>query len=109
MATIGQPLARATTPESSQRSVRFDRLMIIFVCWFVGGLFIDGWAHNHGLVDKTFFTPWHALLYSGYAANAVLLLATLVPTHFRGQRCHEPIPHGSHLAFLVGPFFSLAG
>jgi hypothetical protein len=109
MATIGQPLARATTHESSQRSARFDRLMIIFVCWFAGGLFIDGWAHNHGLVDKTFFTPWHALLYSGYAANAVLLLATLVRNHLRGQRWSEAIPDGYQLALLGVPVFAITG
>jgi hypothetical protein len=58
MATIRQPLAGATTREIPQKRVRFDRFVIIFVCWFVIGLFIDGWAHNHGLVDKTFFTPF---------------------------------------------------
>ena len=63
MATIVQGLKGATTRESPQSSIKFDRLMIILVCWFVGGLFIDGWAHNHGLVDRTFFTPWHALLF----------------------------------------------
>jgi hypothetical protein len=109
MATIMQPLTGATTRESPKSSVRFDRLMIIFVCWFVGGLFIDGWAHNHGLVDKTFFTPWHAILYSGYAANAVLLLVTLVRNHLRGQSWSEAIPDGYQLALLGVPIFAIAG
>ena len=26
---------------------------------------LDGWAHAHGAVDNTFFTPWHAILYIG--------------------------------------------
>ncbi|MBP1963631.1 hypothetical protein [Paenibacillus aceris] len=38
--------------------------------WLIVGLFIDGFAHNHGAVE-TFFTPWHAILYSGYLACAI--------------------------------------
>src|SRR5260370_4551066 len=89
--------------------IRFDRVITIFICWFLGGLFIDGWAHNHGLLDKAFFTPSHAFLYSGYAANGVLLLATLVRNHLRGQRWHEAIPDGYQLALLGVPVFAIAG
>ena len=109
MATTMQQFTGATTSESPKSSVRFDRLMIIFVCWFAGGLFIDGWAHNHGLVDKTFFTPWHAILYTGYAANAVLLLGTLIRNHLRGQSWSEAIPDGYQLALLGVPVFAIAG
>jgi hypothetical protein len=109
MATIGQPLAAATGLEIPQKSVRFDQLVSIFVCWFVIGLFIDGWAHNHALVDRTFFTPWHALLYSGYAANAVLLLVTLVRNHSRGQRWSEAIPDGYQLSLLGVALFAIGG
>jgi hypothetical protein len=109
MATIRQPLTEATMRESLKTSVRFDRLVSIFVCWFVIGLFIDGWAHNHGLVDKTFFTPWHALLYSGYAANAVLLLITLVRNHARGQRWSEAMPDGYQLSLLGVAMFAIGG
>ena len=41
---------------------------------FTGGLFLDGWAHTHGRVDDTFFTPWHAALYGGFFAMALLLV-----------------------------------
>jgi len=109
MATIRQPRASATTLEIPQKSVRFDQLVMILVCWFVIGLFIDGWAHNHGLVDKTFFTPWHAFLYSGYAANAVLLLVTLVRNRSRGQRWSEAIPDGYQLSLLCVAMFAIGG
>src|SRR5947209_12742825 len=109
MTTIAQPLTGAKTREIPHNTVKFDQLMVIFVCWFVGGLFIDGWAHNHGLMDQTFFTPWHAILYSGYAANAVLLLATFVRNHIRGQRWSEAIPDGYQLALLGVPIFAVAG
>jgi hypothetical protein len=41
--------------------------------WLIVGIFIDGFAHNHGVVES-FFTPWHAILYSGYLACAVWIL-----------------------------------
>lgn len=31
----------------------------------IAGLTLDAWAHVHGVTDNTFFTPWHAILYSG--------------------------------------------
>lgn len=50
---------------------------VISLCslWFVGGLYLDGWAHNH--LDsslETFFTPWHGVFYSGFLALAAALV-----------------------------------
>ena len=45
--------------------------------WLVGGFFLDGWAHTHGKVDQSFFTPWHAVLYSGHVVNLIVLLARM--------------------------------
>ncbi len=50
-------------------------IIVLASLWFVGGLYVDGWAHNH--LDsslETFFTPWHALFYSGYAVLTLSLL-----------------------------------
>src|SRR4249920_2010786 len=69
MATISQPLTGATTREFPQSSVRFDWMVILLEAWWVGGLFVDGWAHAHGKVDQSFFTPWHAILYAGFFVN----------------------------------------
>jgi hypothetical protein len=55
----------------------FDWIMTILSAVFISGLFLDGWAHTHGRVDETFFTPWHAVLYGGYLACAVVLLGAL--------------------------------
>lgn len=35
--------------------------------WMVIGLYLDGWSHQANK-PETFFTPWHALLYSGFGA-----------------------------------------
>src|SRR5260370_38896174 len=67
--------------ENFIQGIGFDRLMMVLCCCFVGGLFIDGWAHNHGLVDQTFFTLWHSLVYSRFAANPVARLAVTFLNH----------------------------
>ncbi len=87
----------------------FDRLLSVFSCWFVGGLFIDGWAHTHGKVDKTFFTPWHALLYSGYFSMAVALIVVVWLNHRHGYRWLRSIPRGYELSLLGVPLFTVAG
>ena len=87
----------------------FDRLMAILGLLFISGVYLDGWAHSHGLVDKTFFTPWHAVLYSGYAINAFILVATLFINHTRGRSWLVALPDGYELSLLGVPVFLLAG
>ena len=89
--------------------LRFDTVMIILSTWFIVGIYIDGWAHAHGRVDGTFFTPWHALLYSGYAVCAIMLVATVVLNHQRGYSWQESIPDGYGLSLLGVPVFAAAG
>lgn len=40
--------------------------------WIVGGVFLDGWAHRNIPGEESFFTVWHAVLYSGLVASAVV-------------------------------------
>ena len=89
--------------------LRYDRLMSITSFLFVAGLFVDGWAHAHGKVDKTFFTPWHAVLYSGYLINAALLVGTLFINHARGLAWQKALPAGYELALVGVPFFAAGG
>ena len=37
--------------------------------WLLSGLHLDGWAH-HRIQMESFFTPWHAVLYSGFFVTA---------------------------------------
>jgi hypothetical protein len=55
---------------------RVDWLFSLACLWFVSGLYIDGWAHNHlESALESFFTPWHLIFYSGFgAASAILIL-----------------------------------
>jgi hypothetical protein len=87
----------------------FDRLLSLLSCWFIGGLFVDGWAHSHGKVDNTFFTPWHAILYSGYFSMAIALIVVVWLNHNRGYSWQDSIPRGYLLSLLGVPLFTIAG
>src|SRR2546427_2507449 len=113
MATPAFSTENKAVPKVTRSSVlgglNFDRLMAIVSCWFIAGVFLDGWAHTHGLVDRTFFTPWHAVLYSGYFANAIGLTAATVLNHWRGHSWLKAIPRGYTLALFGVPLFMIAG
>ena len=83
-------------------------LMPAFV-WFVGGLFLDGWAHNHGRVDNTFFTPWHAVFYSGYFAVAAVLALLVWGSWMRGEQWQRDLALPYRIAILAAPGFGMAG
>jgi hypothetical protein len=89
----------------------FDWIVTLLSLTFMGGVYLDGWAHSHGRVDDTFFTPWHAVLYGGFLAMAALLLGTAVWRIARGARWREAMPDGYGLSlagvalwFVGGPF-----
>ena len=89
----------------------FDWIATVLSLIFMGGVYLDGWAHSHGRVDDTFFTPWHAVLYGGFLAMAALLLGTALWRLTRGARWREVLPDGYGLSlagvalwFVGGPF-----
>ena len=83
-------------------------LMPAFV-WFVGGLYLDGWAHNHGKVDNTFFTPWHAVFYSGYLAVSIVLAVLVWASWMRGEHWQRALAGPYRLAIVAAPGFGMAG
>jgi hypothetical protein len=86
--------APVTAPGPRARSLAFDATMTALSGVFVAGLFLDGWAHTHGRVDDTFFTPWHAVLYAGYLITAAYLVATLLRHRVRGHAWRQALPPG---------------
>ena len=87
----------------------FDWLMAAFGAWLIGGLYLDGWAHIHVPALESFFTPWHAVLYSGYLAGAAALVVTFYRNRRRGASRARALPVGYRLS-LVGAFvFFFAG
>lgn len=105
MAATGvQPTAERTQVRQSgypAGGVFFDLIATLFSAWFIIGLFVDGHAHSHGQVDNSFFTPWHALLYSGVLAVGVLMTFTQMRNVSRGYAWMKALPKG-YLLSLVG-------
>src|SRR3954452_6851300 len=62
-------------PTSRPRaSYRQDLITVLLCLWVMVGLMLDAWAHNNVPQLETFFTPWHAVFYSGFTATAGRLL-----------------------------------
>jgi hypothetical protein len=93
---------------SSAGALAFDWLMAGFGAWLIGGLYLDGWAHIHVPALETFFTPWHAVLYSGYLAGALALVVTFIRNRRRGALRAEALPPG-YRPSLVGAFVFFFG
>jgi hypothetical protein len=87
----------------------FDWAMVALCAWYLGGLYVDGWAHNHDRVDDTFFTPWHALFYSGFGAVALLIGLAVARGVLAGRGWRAALPRGYELALIGAPLFALGG
>jgi hypothetical protein len=83
--------------------------MIAACGWLLSGGFLDAWAHNHIPALETFFTPWHAVLYSGFLVVAVVMVGTVAINHARGYSWSESVPVGYELSLLAVPAFALGG
>jgi hypothetical protein len=82
---------------------------VLFGLWLIGGVFIDGFAHNHGVVE-TFFTPWHAILYSGFLASAAWMVWLVYREKRKtGSTWSLSIPEGYGLGLTGVAVFLLGG
>jgi hypothetical protein len=109
----GVPTGHTTATRTAQVSgPAFDWTATALSGVFITGIFLDGWAHSHGMVDDTFFTPWHAVLYSGYLVVAMLLIGRAAWSVARGRSTLMPAGYGWALAgigfWVVGGPFDLA-
>lgn len=57
---------------AESRSKTLDLLVSFCTLWIACGFFLDAWAHWHFTVE-TFFTPYHAVFYSGMLAIVAVL------------------------------------
>ncbi len=112
------------------------RLLIFSMTWFLIGTWIDSSAHIYLSQEiESFFTPWHAVLYSGYAFSVVSAayvknsvkdyrvdvgilgavifgigggLDVLWHTFLGIEQGVEPLVSPSHLMLFLGAFLMLA-
>lgn len=78
---------------------------MLFGVWAIIGLFLDGWAHSHQK-PESFFSPWHAVLYSGFISAGLWSLWALWRRREPGRALRQTAPPG-HLVTLAG--FGLFG
>jgi len=86
----------------------FEWAVAFFSTWFVIGLYLDGWAHTHKLPD-TFFTPWHAIIYSGVLGAALVLAGTGFVAWRNGAEWRQALPMGYQLSLLGAGLFLITG
>jgi hypothetical protein len=78
--------------------------------WLIGGVFIDGYAHNNlRSTIESFFTPWHAALYSGYMATSLWIVWLIASNLRRGARGWTAIPRGYGLGLTGVLIFGAGG
>jgi hypothetical protein len=110
---LAAPAPPTTLPERGTprppASKRFDGMVAILGTAFAGGLYLDGWAHVHGHVDQSFFTPWHAVLYSGFLVLAAVVGVTARAGLRRGLALRESVPPGYELSLLGAAIFLVGG
>lgn len=113
MATVADSTPSISTPTRTKGypvgGVRFDAIFVVLSIWLVGGLAIDGWAHTHGKVDSSFFTPWHAIFYSGFTVVALFLFINQWRNLSKGYPLRRALPAGYELSLLGAAVFAVGG
>ena len=95
---VSRPLADART----------DTQMIICCIWLSIGMAVDAWAHRNIPSLETFFTPWHALFYSGFGAVAAIVGLTIWRNVRIGYPWRRAAPEG-YAEALTGLLIFAAG
>lgn len=99
-------MRKASLPPSS---LGFDWLMAALAALIMAGVIQDGWAHNHGLVDQSFFTPWHAILYSCMALSGIVLGVVGLRNLSRGYSFRQGLPYGYWTSVIGVLLFASGG
>lgn len=112
---MSTPAPAATASELSggvrdrAMSWRGDMLTMLLCTWVLAGIAVDGWAHTNLGGLETFFTPWHALFYSGFAATATWIAWSSVRRRAPGRTLVQAIPIGYELGVAGLVLFGIGG
>ncbi|MGP3918055.1 hypothetical protein [Nonomuraea sp. 10N515B] len=91
-------------------SLRTDLVTAVLGVWFGIGLMIDAWAHSN--LDgelETFFTPWHAAFYSGFAAVSGWIIWQVWRNVRAGRQGLAAVPQGYLAGLVAVPAFAAFG
>ena len=107
--SLRQGITRRAAREQPVGSLRFDWTMVALSGALVGGAHLDAWAHEHGRVDNSFFTPWHGVLYSALLLVGAFLAITFLRNVVRGYDWRRALPAGYGLSLLGVLVFGAGG
>ncbi|QCO97253.1 hypothetical protein FCN77_05370 [Arthrobacter sp. 24S4-2] len=97
------------TAENPVINGRRDLVTELLGVWLVLAVFLDGWAHLNLPSLETFFTPWHAALYSGMVATALWTAAVIWRNRKPGQPLSQAVPSGYRGTAVGLVLFAVAG
>lgn len=88
---------------------QFEWIVVGLCTWLMAGAYLDSWAHRHLARLETFFTPWHAVLYSGMLAILIFLAVSALRNQAREHRPGQVLPAGYGLSLVGCVLFGIGG
>src|ERR1700716_4070271 len=87
----------------------FEWTVVALSIWVMAGAYLDAWAHRYLARLETFYTPWHAVLYSGMLALLIFLGTTALRNQARGSEPDRMLPTGYGLSLAGCALFGIGG
>ena len=94
---------------SATGTTQFEWTVVLLCTWLMSGAYLDAWAHRHLARLETFFTPWHAVLYTGMFAVLAFLAITALRNQAKGKSLGEALPAGYGLSLVGCVLFGIGG
>ena len=107
--TINPTTAGSARPTRPRLTWRQNLITVLLATVMEAGGILDGWAHTHVPSLETVLTPWHGVLYGGYAATAGWIALQVLRYWRRGHRGISAIPLGYGLGLVGMVAWGLAG
>ena len=100
-------IPESAAPPTSRRD---DLVTVALATWLIAGLLIDGYAHSNIIEgEESFFTPWHAVFYSGFLATAGWIFLLIRRNVATGHGWVQSIPSGYYPAAVGIAVFAAGG
>jgi hypothetical protein len=100
----------AARTAQSAASPREDAVTAFLGALLVGGVLTDAWAHTNRLSTlESFFTPWHAMLYTGFAATAAWTVWLAYRRRTGPRWWREAWPAGYAVGAVGAAMFAVGG
>jgi len=102
------PIAGVRPGVQAPSTAGFDLRMMLASLWLIAGESADAAAHQRHAVDS-FFTPWHALFYSGVMVCAFVIFWQVWRNQAKGYTLWKAVPRGYHVAAIGVVFLGVGG